>query len=144
MYNIAPCGIICDICFGFQRDKNKCVGCNNDGFKPGHCNDCRIKLCCEEKVKVKEKFCIYCNDFPCRLIKHLDDRYRTKYNESPVQNLISISGDGLEKFIKTEKEKWTCTQCGKLLCVHRDNCMNCGAANKYFISHRGNKKHKNS
>lgn len=138
MNNIAPCGIICDICHGYQRDKNRCVGCNNTGFKPTYCNNCRIKLCCEEKVK--ENYCVYCNDFPCKLIKHLDNRYKTKYSESPIENLLSISKNGLNEFIKTENDKWTCTQCGKLLCVHRDKCMNCDTTNKYFISHKGSNK----
>lgn len=139
MNNIAPCGIICDICLGFQRDKNKCVGCNNTGFKPTHCNNCRIKLCCEEKVK-ENKYCVYCNDFPCKLIKHLDNRYKAKYNESPIQNLITISRIGLDDFLKSERDKWKCTRCGKLLCVHRNDCMNCGAINKNFSSHKGKKK----
>jgi len=44
---IAPCGLICDICLGLQREKNKCAGCTNTGYKPFHCDACRIKLCAE-------------------------------------------------------------------------------------------------
>jgi hypothetical protein len=139
MKNIAPCGIICDICLGFQRDKNKCVGCNNIGFKPIHCDNCRIKLCSDKKGN-DISLCILCSKFPCKLIDHLDKRYRTKYNESPIQNLKNISKVGLNSFIKSEKDKWTCAQCGKLLCVHRNVCLNCGATNKYFISHKRTKK----
>ena len=135
MNTIAPCGIICTICSGFQRDKNKCVGCNNTGFKPIHCENCRIKLCSKEKVKEKV-FCIYCSDFPCKLIKHLDNRYKSKYSESPIQNLENIARSGLKNFIESEKIKWTCTQCGNLLCVHKNVCLNCGATNKYFITHK--------
>ncbi len=134
MNTIAPCGIICDICSGFQREKNKCVGCNNVGFKPIHCNNCRIKLCCKEKVK-ENQYCIYCTEFPCKLIKHLDKRYKTKYNESPIENLKTILKIGIKNFIKSENDKWTCTQCGNLLCVHKNVCMNCGATNQYFITH---------
>lgn len=136
---IAPCGIICDICLGFQRDKNKCVGCNNTGFKPVHCENCNIKLCSEKNIKEKF-FCVYCSDFPCKLIKHLDNRYKTKYNESPIQNLESIAKNGLKAFIEIENKKWTCAQCGALLCVHRNECLKCGAKNKYFISHKRIKK----
>jgi len=136
---IAPCGIICDICLGFQRNKNKCVGCNNTGSKPNHCENCRIKVCSEKNVKDKI-FCIYCSEFPCKLISHLDTRYRNKYNESPIQNLEKISKIGLKSFLKSEKEKWTCTQCGQLLCVHRNVCLNCGETNKYFISHKRSNK----
>ncbi|NLD27102.1 MAG: DUF3795 domain-containing protein [Acholeplasmataceae bacterium] len=136
---IAPCGIICDICLGFQTNKNKCVGCNNTGFKPVHCEKCNIKLCSEKNIK-DNFFCVYCFDFPCKLIKHLDKRYKTKYNESPIQNLENIAKNGLEAFIEIENKKWTCIQCGTLLCVHRNECLKCGAKNKYFISHERIKK----
>lgn len=136
MNTVAPCGIICDICLGFQRRKNRCAGCTNTGFKPDHCNNCRIKLCSEERVK-DGRYCIYCSEFPCKLIKHLDKRYTTKYNESPIQNLKTISRIGIHGFINSEKEKWTCMQCGNLLCVHRDACLNCGAINRHFITHKG-------
>jgi hypothetical protein len=46
--NIAPCGVICDICSGFQRDKNRknyCAGCRRDGNKLEHCKKCLIKNC---------------------------------------------------------------------------------------------------
>lgn len=132
---IAPCGIICDICLGFQRDKNKCVGCNNNGFKPAGCENCKIKLCSEKSVKEKY-FCVYCSDFPCKLIKHLDKRYKTKYSESPIKNLENIAKNGLKVFKETENKKWTCAHCGSLLCVHRNECLKCGAKNKYFISHK--------
>jgi hypothetical protein len=46
--SIAPCGIICDICLGSQRKKNKCAGCNNTGNKAFHCEKCSIKLCPEK------------------------------------------------------------------------------------------------
>ena len=137
MKTIAPCGIICDICLGFQRDKNKCVGCNTTGFKPFHCDTCSIKFCPEKKGN-NTLLCVHCSKFPCKRIKNLDKRYRTKYNESPIQTLQSISEVGLKSVIKPEKEKWTCSKCGKLLCVHRDVCLHCGARNKYFISHKKN------
>ena len=129
--SIAPCGVICDICLGFQRDKNKCVGCNQTGNKPYHCTVCSIKSCVEKKGNVK----LLCNDcvkFPCRKIKNLDKRYITKYGESPIQNLKKIKEIGFDTFIKLEKEKWKCTQCGHLLCVHREICLICGYKNEHF------------
>jgi hypothetical protein len=128
---IAPCGVICDICLGFQRTKNQCVGCNEKGNKPYHCTACSIKLC-PEKNGNEELLCHECNKFPCRRIKNLDKRYITKYGESPINNLQSIKENGLKKFIKTEKEKWKCQKCGQLLCVHREECLYCGSKNQYF------------
>lgn len=129
--SIAPCGVICDICLGFQRDKNKCVGCNNSGNKLYHCTACSIKSCAEKKGNEK-LLCYDCAKFPCRRIKDLDKRYILKYGESPVQNLNTIKEIGLTQFIAIEKEKWKCSKCDQLLCVHRGVCLICGNRNKYF------------
>lgn len=131
--SIAPCGVICDLCLGFQRDKNKCVGCNNTGYKPYHCTVCSIKLCAEKKGD-ENLLCYDCIKFPCRRIKDLDKRYTLKYGESPIQNLYRIKENGLPQFIDSEKEKWTCGKCGQLLCVHREVCLICGNKNEYFPS----------
>jgi hypothetical protein len=131
---IASCGVICDICLGFQREKNQCVGCSSTGFKPLHCEKCQIKRCPEKNGNNRE-LCVECEKFPCKRIKNLDKRYRTNYNESPIENLQLLSEKGLKHFIETEKEKWTCPQCGMLLCVHRDRCLHCDAENRYFIIH---------
>jgi hypothetical protein len=128
---IAPCGIICDICIGFQRNKNKCVGCSSDGNKPNHCTVCSIKIC-PEKNGHENLLCCECSSFPCRRIKNLDKRYTTKYGESPVKNLQSIKEIGLAEFIKTEIKNWQCKECGHLLCVHREVCLFCGNKNRHF------------
>jgi hypothetical protein len=129
--SIAPCGVICDICLGFQRDKNTCVGCNNIGNKPYHCTVCSIKSCAEKKGDEK-LLCYDCVKFPCRRIKNLDKRYTTKYGESPIQHLFKIKEIGLDSFINGEKQKWKCAECGHLLCVHREGCLKCGYKNEYF------------
>jgi hypothetical protein len=129
--SIAPCGVICDICLGFQRDKNTCVGCNNIGNKPYHCTVCSIKSCAEKRGNEK-LLCYDCAKFPCRRIKDLDKRYTLKYGESPILNLNKIKEIGLTQFINFEKDKWKCKQCGHLLCVHREICLKCGYKNEYF------------
>ena len=129
--SIAPCGVICDLCLGYQREKNKCVGCNNIGYKPYHCTVCSIKSCTEKNGDEK-LLCYDCAKFPCKRIKDLDKRYLLKYGESPVRNLIKIKETGLIQFIDIEKDKWKCSKCGHLLCVHREVCLICGNKNKYF------------
>ena len=129
--SIAPCGVICDICLGFQRNKNKCVGCNNTGNKPYHCTICSIKTC-PEKHGNEKLLCNDCSKFPCRRIKDLDKRYVLKYGESPIENLKQINAIGLTDWINSQKEKWKCSNCNELLCVHNDVCLNCGNVNEYF------------
>jgi hypothetical protein len=129
--SVAPCGVICDICSGFQRSKNKCVGCNSSGNKPYHCTECSIKSCLEKQGDEK-LLCNECGKFPCRRIKNLDKRYTTKYGESPIQNLQKIKVIGINSFVKIETKKWTCSTCGHLVCVHKDVCLICDAKNEFF------------
>lgn len=129
--SIAPCGVICDLCMAFQRDKNKCVGCNNRGYKPYHCTVCSIKLCLEKQGN-DQLLCVECTKFPCRRIKDLDKRYKLKYGESLIENLNKVKEIGPIRFIEIAEEKWKCNTCGQLLCVHKATCLKCGNNNEYF------------
>ncbi|MFH0893903.1 MAG: DUF3795 domain-containing protein, partial [Bacteroidota bacterium] len=92
---------------------------------------CSIKSC-PEKNGNEFLLCNDCTKFPCRRIRDLNKRYTIKYGESPVDNLQTIKKIGLKEFIKVEKEKWKCKECGQLICVHNDVCLSCGAKNRYF------------
>ncbi len=129
--SIAPCGVICDICLGFQRTKNRCAGCNYPGNRPYHCTVCSIKTCVEKEGDAT-RLCHDCSKFPCRRIKDLNKRYVTRYGESPIENLQKIKETGPNTFISDEQEKWKCVNCGQLLCVHKEVCLACGAKNGYF------------
>lgn len=129
--SLAPCGVLCDICYGFQREKNRCSGCLTHGNKPYHCTVCSIKRC-PEKHGNENLLCVDCAKFPCRRIKSLNKRYVQKYGESIIQNLIKSKEIGIEPFIIQEMEKWKCQKCGQLLCVHKEICLNCGSKNEFF------------
>jgi hypothetical protein len=122
---IAPCGMNCSICIGHLRQNRQCQGCNGmDTWKPYHCIICKIKNC-EEMEGEKKKFCYKCKKYPCTRLNQLDKRYRTRYGMSMVENLEIIQNQGITDFIKTEKERWKCNNCGAIICVHRNECMNC-------------------
>jgi hypothetical protein len=122
---IAPCGMNCRLCRAFGRDKKACPGCRgDDSFKSNACISCRIKNC-EMIVSAEVDYCFGCDNFPCDRLNHLDRRYRTKYGMSMIDNLQIISEFGIKYFIRTEKERWACPQCGELLCVHKPNCLYC-------------------
>jgi hypothetical protein len=123
---IAPCGMNCGICMAYLREKKKCPGCRGSNEnKSFSCANCKIKNCIELN-KNNLKFCFKCKKFPCERIKYLDKRYRTKYNMSMIENLENIKKLGLREFVKNEKIRWTCSQCGGTICVHRGYCYNCG------------------
>ncbi len=122
---IAPCGMNCALCIGHQREKRQCPGClGGDQDKRKSCISCTIKNC-ERITQGKSRFCYDCKIFPCARLKQLDKRYRTKYHMSMIDNLNTIQTLGIRQFIRNEKEKWACPNCGKVLSVHRQNCQNC-------------------
>ena len=125
---IAPCGMNCAICMGrLLREKNKCPGCRgNDAIKPKNCVRCVI-VNCDFLKKNKFKYCSEkCEKFPCTRLKNLDKRYRTKYDMSMIENLKNIEELGIRAFVKNEKIRWACSECGGIICVHRGFCSKCG------------------
>ena len=119
---IAPCGMNCGICRVYLREKNKCPGCRgSDANKPVTRVVCKIKTC-ELFQKGKARFCFKCKKCPCNILKHLDVRYRTRYNMSMLENLESIKKIGIKKFIGSEKITWACPECGGIICVHTGSC----------------------
>ena len=123
---IAPCGMNCGICLAYLREKNHCPGCRSDeADKLPHGIRCIIRNC--ETVKASESgFCFECKDYPCRRLRQLDKRYRTRYAMSMLENLESIRGIGLSAFVERERQRWRCPQCGGTICVHRGYCYDCG------------------
>lgn len=127
---IAPCGMNCRLCWGFIREKNTCPGCKSietPGTKKSAYRDtCKIKNCASLKSG-KAGYCSdKCGSFPCARLKQLDKRYKTKYKMSMIENLKMINDSGVRYFIRNEKLKWACPECGKSLCVHKPECTFCG------------------
>jgi hypothetical protein len=124
---IAPCGMNCALCMAYLRDNNTCPGCREENkSKSKSCSNCKIKNC-EELKNNNDTYCFSCAQFPCARIKHLDKRYRTKYQMSMLENLDTINKSGIQNFIKNEEIKWTCSVCGGTICVHKGNCYSCGS-----------------
>lgn len=124
---IAPCGINCGICLAYLRERNKCYGCRvNPAENLKTREKCKIKNCIFLQETISG-FCFECKEYPCQRLKQLDKRYRTKYRENVIDNLNSIKVIGLNRFVEAEVERWKCKNCGSTICVHRDNCLKCGA-----------------
>lgn len=127
---IAPCGMNCSLCWGYIREKNSCPGCRNndtqDSQKSKHRTTCTIRNC-EQITKGKAKYCFEsCDIFPCTRLKQLDKRYRARYGMSMIDNLAMIHEFGIGYFLQNEQEKWTCPECGEMICAHKPICLSCG------------------
>jgi len=124
---IAPCGMDCALCMAISRKKDPCPGCRGpDEGKPKYCVQCKMVTCSRSADSRDGQFCFTCDSFPCKRLKDLDKRYRTKYSMSMLENLATIRDEGLDRFIDKEKKKWICKGCGGIVSVHRDNCLACG------------------
>jgi len=130
---IAPCGINCALCLGYQREKNTCPGCRQGAMPNSSCRRCVIKNC-ETIQKNASGFCFECEKFPCARMKALQKRYRTKYNTDIFQNLAAIKTGGMDAFLGIQAERWACPACGSLLCMHRSQCTRCGASSPYPVA----------
>lgn len=120
----APCGIDCSLCYAHLRDKKKCNGCLvNDESLPKSCRKCKIKLCAQEK---NIDLCMNCEEFPCKLIKNIDRRYRKSYQISLIADSQRAKEVGIETFLKENRAKFTCPECSGPVSIHTKKCNDCG------------------
>ena len=125
---IAPCGLNCSLCRAYVRERNRCPGCRGDAInKSNACLTCAIKNC-EALASGCHQFCSSCDKFPCAELLHLDARYKAKFGVSPIGNIEHIKTIGVQRFVAEEAAKWSCSECGSLLCMHKPQCLNCGHA----------------
>ena len=122
--SIAPCGICCNVCYVYLRERNPCKGCrDNTGSQPNSCRSCKIKDCVDSRGL---KGCHECEEMPCALIKRLDKSYRKRYGVSLTENLAMLAIAGRREFLSVEKERWTCAYCGGVISLHDGECSECG------------------
>ena len=128
---IAPCGMNCGICSAYLAYYHDI---KSKGIRMPYCVGCRprdkrcafLKKRCELLMSNEVRYCYECSNFPCEGLKHLDNRYRTYFKMSMIENLECIRGNGINEFLKREQEKWRCPECGGVICCHNGICFNCG------------------
>lgn len=72
---VAPCGMNCALCQAYQGKGLACNGCGRGGERKA-CQNCSIRQC-----EHKTAFCFECAGYPCKRLKALDKRYRTRYHD---------------------------------------------------------------
>jgi hypothetical protein len=127
---IAPCGMNCGICKaylaysrGVPKQRGKVIHCS--GCLPRHKN-CFIKRGCKKLAKNVFRFCFECEAMPCKNLGRVDRRYRKRYDMSMVENLRELKERGIEEFLRIQREKYKCPECGDVVSVHDGKCYACG------------------
>jgi Protein of unknown function (DUF3795) len=131
---IAPCGMNCAICKSYlaytheiPRVRGKvtyCVGCIP------RAKNCYVIRGCKKLSKHQIQSCQQCEEIPCKNLAHLDKRYRERYGMSMVENLKELKEKGMDEFLKSQAEKYSCPTCGDAVSVHDGKCYNCGYKRK--------------
>lgn len=93
--------------------------------KSPHCQTCKIKLCAQEH---NLEMCVDCASFPCEKIKHIDKRYRLRYRQSLIDNAVRLRTIGPELYLREERQRWLCADCGGVISLHDWACSECGKA----------------
>ena len=123
---IAACGMNCRVCVSFQRKKNPCLGCRKMDeiiYLTKGSRLCVIKHCTHQTSE--SGFCYECEKLPCKRLKDLDKRYRTKYHMSMIENLRTIQENGMTSFLENEEKRWMCHNCKSIISVHKSSCLVC-------------------
>ncbi len=118
---IAPCGVNCGVCKAHLRKNRQCPGCRNNRTVHIAC----VIYSCKELKASASGFCYECAKFPCRKIKHLDERHRRKVGISNIENLGIIKEKGVAYLLEKEEKKFKCPECGGVIC-NNGICLNCG------------------
>jgi hypothetical protein len=127
---LAPCGMNCALCSAYlagiitgppgARKMTQCKGCRPRGKKCAF-----IKRDCEQLGTGKVDSCHECATFPCKKLQQLDKRYRRNYSYSMVDTLRSVQSRGIAEVLKTQRERYRCSRCGGVICVHNGKCYSC-------------------
>lgn len=119
----APCGMNCLVCYKHCYHKKPCDGClKSDLGKPEHCRKCKIKDC----VKAKNiTYCFECTEYPCIRVKNLEKSYNKRYQTSLIKNSELVKEKGLVEFMRLQKNKYTCKNCGGIISLHDGECSEC-------------------
>lgn len=127
---IAPCGMDCSTCSAHLAFLN---GVPKKRGNISHCIGCRprnkqcayLKGQCGLLAKNKIEFCFECDRYPCERLRKLDQRYRRCYGVSPIENLETIHAKGTPFFLRQQRKRHGCPNCGGMISIHHQKCFAC-------------------
>ena len=127
---IAPCGMNCAICsrylsYANHLKRSQCPGCRPGNKKCAYLFEKCSGINGAQKGTATASFCLECEQYPCKHINRMDDRYRRNYKMSVKDNLERINKIGLDKFTTEQYQKHLCSKCGALISIHNGKCFKC-------------------
>ncbi|MBN1656449.1 MAG: DUF3795 domain-containing protein [Deltaproteobacteria bacterium] len=126
---IAPCGMNCAVCSRYLAHINNLKRSQCPGCRPRNKTCFYLFAKCtgvNHRIKYRDAvFCFECDQFPCKQLKRMDDRYRKNYGMSEIDNLEYIRQHGIENFLEDQYQKHRCERCGGIISAHNGKCFQC-------------------
>ncbi len=127
---VAPCGMNCAICSNYlayvnNLNKSQCAGCRPSNKKCTYLFEKCTGINNALEGNATAKYCFECNQYPCKQINRMDDRYKKNYNMSVIKNLDDITKNGISNFVKTQYKKYNCSRCESQISIHNRKCFKC-------------------
>lgn len=127
---IAPCGMNCAICSRYlayvnNLKRSQCAGCRPSNKRCSYLFDKCSGINNALEGNATAPFCFECDQYPCKQINRMDDRYRNNYKMSVKNNLAYINDNGIDEFIKAQYREYHCSKCGELISIHNRKCFKC-------------------
>ena len=101
-----------------------CDGCLAGGTLASHCSKCEMRLCAKEKKGAT--YCVDCDEYPCKKLSDYCDNDKLIHHNEFLKNLENLKKQGIKKWSKYEKDRWTCPECGTFISWFDHACVNCG------------------
>ncbi len=123
------CGLYCGACGLLLKTKKgerieddlKCGGCKSH-LLSRYCEKCDIRDCASSR---EIEFCFLCDEYPCS--KLLDFKEDTDPHHSVIlKNLEDLQRVGLKTWLREQKVRWKCSNCGRSFGWYDGTCDNCG------------------
>lgn len=138
----AYCGLYCGSCPIFRQTEDHlkgkiekpsviCRGCRSDVLSPW-CSKCSLKDCAKGK---SIRFCFACSDFPCDNLNTFANDPNYPYHKEILENLQMIKNEGIQNWLKQQKERWSCSTCQIRLNWRETACPECGKVANGYANH---------
>ena len=111
-------------CLGsVPKEDLACDGCKSDTVYCG-CRACDLRSCAREK---NVEHCIDCSDYPCKSYRTWQRAAKLlPHIRESVANLEIVRRDGVDHWLDSQKERWSCPSCGTPFSWYASVCSKCG------------------
>ena len=89
-----------------------------------NCQGCQVRKCAQSKDL---EFCNNCSSFPCEKIKIFEKR-NLGHNNVAIHYFNTIKEEGVQNWLKQQKERWSCSNCGNAFSWYEEKCTLCRAS----------------